>query len=435
MSQTYIADFKNHDGQEVVVRGWLYNKRSKGKLHFLILRDGSGYCQAVVGQQDVPAEVFELCGKIGQESSLTATGTVRADARAPGGFELQIKAIEVHQNVADYPIAKIGEEAEGPGADYLLERRHLWLRSKKQHAVIRVRSRIEKAIRDFFDDRGFTLVDSPVFTPSACEGTTTLFEVKYFEDKAYLTQSGQLYVEAAAQAHGKVYCFGPTFRAEKSKTRKHLTEFWMVEPEIAYATLDDIMKLAEEFMCHIIRDVVAKNRTDLEALGRDVAKLEAVTPPFPRISYTDVVERLNKEGHAFPWGEDFGAPEEAVIGSWSAKPVMVHRWPKDIKAFYMAPDPENPKVVLGCDVIAPEGKGEIIGGAQRAHSLEYLEAQIAHHGLPKEAFEWYLDLRRYGAAPSAGFGMGLERMTAWVTGVEHVRECIPFPRTIYRIYP
>lgn len=433
--QTYIADFSRFVGQEVTVKGWLYNKRSKGKLHFLILRDGSGLCQAVVGQNDVSPETFELCGKIGQESSITVVGLVKAEPRSPGGHELLLKSIVVHQNVEDYPIAKVGDDKSAPDVDFLLERRHLWLRSKRQHAVIRVRSRVAKAIRDFFDDRGYINVDAPVFTPAACEGTTTLFEVKYFEDKAYLTQSGQLYAEAGAQAHGKVYCFGPTFRAEKSKTRKHLTEFWMVEPEIAFATLDDVMALAEEFICYLVAEVLKKNRADLEALERDISKLEIVKGPFLRISYDDTVKRMNAEGHAFPWGEDLGAPEEAIIGTWSDKPVMVHRWPKDIKAFYMAPDPENPKVVLGVDVIAPEGKGEIIGGAQRAHSLDYLLAQIKQHNLPMEAFQWYLDLRRYGACPSAGFGMGLERFVAWVTGVEHVRECIPFPRTIYRIYP
>ena len=435
MSQVYISDFSKHVDQEVTVKGWLYNRRSKGKIHFLILRDGSGFAQAIMGKKDVPEEVFEACAGLGQESSVIVKGTVSADDRAPGGYEMHVTGMEILQAVEDYPIAKQSSDQSGPGPDFLLERRHLWLRSKKQHALMRVRNRISKSIRDFFDEREFINVDAPIFTPAACEGTTTLFSTKYFDREAYLTQSGQLYMEAAAQAHGKVYCFGPTFRAEKSKTRRHLTEFWMVEPEIAYATIDDVMDLAEDFLCYIVGRVLESNREDLEVLERDVSKLEAIQKPFMRISYTEAVERLQKEGHDFEWGGDFGAPDETAIGSWSETPIMVHRWPKDIKAFYMAPDPEDERVVLGVDVIAPEGKGEIIGGAQRAHSLKYLEDQIAHHDLPMEAFEWYLDLRRFGGAPSAGFGLGLERTVAWISGVEHVRECIPFPRTIYRIQP
>ena len=348
---------------------------------------------------------------------------------------MHVSDLEVLNAVTDYPIAKQSGDQTGPGPDFLLDRRHLWLRSRKQHALLRVRNRIVKAIRDFFDERDFINVDAPVFTPAACEGTTTLFETKYFDTKAYLTQSGQLYMEAAAMAHGRAYCFGPVFRAEKSKTRRHLTEFWMIEPEVAFATLDDIMQLAEDFVCRIVSEVLERCGPELDVLERDRSKLEAIVPPFPRISYDDAVKRLNSEGNSFEWGDDFGAPDETQIGTWSDKPMMIHRWPKDIKAFYMEPDSEDDRLVLGVDMIAPEGKGELIGGAQRAHSLEYLEKQIASHDLPREAFEWYLDLRRFGGVPTAGFGLGLERAVSWIAGVEHVRECIPFPRTIYRISP
>ncbi|MCB9833290.1 MAG: asparagine--tRNA ligase [Planctomycetes bacterium] len=435
MSRVYLVDLGQHVGQEVVIDGWLANMRSKGKLHFLTLRDGTAFRQAIMSKKEVSEEEFETCGRAGIESAVRLRGLVNADDRAPGGYELHVKGFELLAEVHDYPIAKQSSDQSGPGPDFLLDRRHLWLRSRKQHAIMRVRHRIAMTIRNFFDERGFCNVDAPIFTPAACEGTTTLFETKYFDGQAYLTQSGQLYMEAAAMAQGKVYCFGPTFRAEKSKTRRHLTEFWMVEPEIAYAGLDDVMQLAEDFLCRIVADVLERCQEELATLERDVSKLQAITGPFPRMSYTEVVERLNAEGHPFEWGGDFGAPDETKIGSWSDKPMMVHRWPKDIKAFYMAPDPENPKVVLGVDVIAPEGKGEIIGGAQRAHDLGYLEDQIAAHGLPREAFEWYLDLRRYGGIPTAGFGLGLERTVAWITGTEHIRECIPFPRTIYRITP
>ena len=435
MSRTYLCDLKDHVDQEVEIDGWLANRRSKGKLHFLTIRDGSAFCQAIMSKKEVPEQDFDICGRIGIESTIKIRGKVSADDRAPGGFELHVTGADLINDVQDYPIAKQSDDQSGPGPEFLLERRHIWLRSKKQHAILRVRNRISKAIRDFFDDRDFINVDAPIFTPAACEGTSTLFETKYFDTQAYLTQSGQLYMEAAAMAHGRVFCFGPTFRAEKSKTRRHLTEFWMVEPEIAYATLDDVMKLSEDMLCYIVDEVMAKNSADLETLERDVSKLEAIKPPFMRISYGEAVERLNAEGHEFEWGNDFGAADETAIGGWSDKPIMVHRWPKDIKAFYMAPDPEDERVVLGVDVIAPEGKGEIIGGAQRAHDLGYLEQQIKAHQLPMEAFEWYLDLRRYGNISSAGFGLGLERTVAWITGTEHVRECIPFPRTIYRINP
>lgn len=435
MSQVYLCDLKDHVDAEVEIRGWLANRRSKGKLHFLTVRDGSAFTQAIMSKKEVTEEEFDLCGRIGIESSIIMRGKVSADDRAPGGFELHVTGVELVNEAVDYPIAKQKGDQTGPGPDFLLDRRHLWLRSKKQHAILRIRNRIIKSIRDFFDDRDFINVDAPIFTPAACEGTSTLFETKYFETQAYLTQSGQLYMEAAAMAHGRAYCFGPTFRAEKSKTRRHLTEFWMIEPEIAFAQLDDVMQLAEEFLCFIVQDVLAKNRADLEVLERDLSKLENIKGPFLKMTYTEAVERLQKEGHKFEWGNDFGAPDETAIGAWSDKPVMIHRWPKGIKAFYMAPDPEDDRLVLGVDVIAPEGKGELIGGAQRADSLEYLESQIVAHDLPKEAFEWYLDLRRFGACPTGGFGLGLERCVGWITGTEHVRECIPFPRTIYRINP
>lgn len=435
MERVYISDLPRHVGETVLLKGWLNNRRGKGKIQFLEVRDGSGYVQAVMPKQAVPEDVFEAVKALGQESSIIVTGEVKADERAPSGVEVGVTGLEILQAADGYPIAKQSHDQEGPGPDFLLERRHLWLRSKKQHALLRIRNRIIKAIRDFFDERDFINVDAPIFTPNACEGTSTLFQTKYFDTQAYLTQSGQLYMEAAAAAHGRVYCFGPTFRAEKSKTRRHLTEFWMIEPEIAFATLEDVMQLSEDFLCYVVKVVLERCRPELETLERDISKLEAIVPPFTRISYTEAVERMNAEGHEFEWGGDFGAPDETKIGTWSDKPIMVHRWPKDIKAFYMAPDPDDERLVLGVDVLAPEGKGEIIGGAQRADSYEYLESQIAKHDLPKDAFEWYLDLRRYGAATSAGFGLGLERCVGWIAGVEHVRECIPFPRMMYRISP
>jgi asparaginyl-tRNA synthetase len=432
MPPTTIAHLKDHVGQEVTLNGWLYHRRSKGKIHFLLVRDGTGLVQGVMGRADVPEEVFALCDTLPQESSLTVTGTVREDARAPGGVELSIKGVTVHQAAAPYPIAI---QDDTPGVDFLMERRHLWLRSRRPHAILRVRSEVEKALRDFFDEREFTLVDAPIFTPAACEGTTTLFETEYFDDKAYLTQSGQLYMEAAAMAFGKVYCLGPTFRAERSKTRRHLTEFWMLEPEMAYATLEDVMQLAEEMLVYVVGRALRKRAEELKTLGRDVSKLETVKAPFPRMSYDEAVALMNREGHAFQWGGDFGAPDETFLASRHDRPLMVHRYPAAVKAFYMKPDPENPKLALGVDVLAPEGYGEIIGGGERSTDLAMLERKIEEHKLPKAAFEWYLDLRRHGNVPHGGFGLGIERLTAWITGTEHVRECIPFPRTIYRIYP
>jgi asparaginyl-tRNA synthetase len=430
-SRVDIRQLSGHVGETVTVSGWLYNRRSKGKIHFLQIRDGSGIVQSVVGIHDVGEELFGRCSSLPYEAALDVTGTVRADARAPGGVELSVQDVRVHHvPTAEYPISK---QAHGP--DFLLGNRHLWLRSRKPHAILRIRDAVITAIRRFFDDRGFVCLDAPVFTPNACEGTTNLFEVQYFEDKCYLTQSGQLYMEAGAMAFGKVYCFGPTFRAEKSKTRRHLTEFWMVEPEVAYATLDDIMDLAEAFVLAIVKHVLEHRRPELEVLERDVSLLERLQGPFPRISYREAAAILHDKGLPFEVGGDFGAPDETAISEHFDSPVMVHRYPADVKAFYMKRDPADPSVALCVDVLAPEGVGEIIGGGQREDSLELLEGRIAEHGLPREPFEWYLDLRRYGSVPHAGFGLGLERTVAWICGTEHVRECIPFPRMLYRIYP
>ncbi|GIW73475.1 MAG: asparagine--tRNA ligase [Planctomycetota bacterium] len=427
-----IERLGEHVGQRVRLEGWLHNRRSKGKLHFLIVRDGSGFVQCVALQANFPPETFDRLGRLRQETALVVTGTVRQDARAPGGYELQLEGCEVvHEPLEDFPL---GHKDHGP--DFLLQHRHLWLRSSQQWAVLRVRHEVEQAIADFFYERGFVRLDAPILTPAACEGTTTLFELDYFDQgKAYLTQSGQLYAEAGALAFGRVYTFGPTFRAEKSKTRRHLTEFWMVEPELAYATLDDVMALAEEFVVWIVRRVLARCRRELELLGRDLGRLEAVVPPFPRLRYDEAVELLRARGREFAWGGDFGAPDETVLSEAFDRPVMIHRYPKDVKAFYMKRDPEDPRLVLCVDVIAPEGVGEIIGGSQREDDLEALRARIAEHGLDEQVFRWYLDLRRWGSVPHGGFGLGLERTVAWLCGREHVRECIPFPRMLYRIYP
>jgi asparaginyl-tRNA synthetase len=437
MSQTYINQLSKHVGEEVTLKGWLYNLRSSGKLLFPQLRDGTGVVQCVVFKKAVEPEVWDALKGLGQESSLIIRGTVRADERAPGGFEVDVTNAEVVEAAHDYPITP-----KEHGTEFLMDHRHLWLRSRRQHAILKVRHTVVRAVRDFLDNDGFTLMDAPIFTPAACEGTTTLFEVDYFEDaKAYLTQSGQLYNEATAAAFGKVYCFGPTFRAEKSKTRRHLTEFWMVEPEMAYATLEDVMNLAERFLSYIASRVMEERAEELKVLERDVAKLEAIVPPFPRVHYDDAVKMLH-EAHErgemetrFEWGGDFGAPDETYISSQFDKPVMVHHYPAAVKAFYMARDPERAELALGVDVLAPEGYGEVIGGGERATSLEFLQEQIKEHGLPEEAFDWYLDLRRYGSVPHAGFGMGIERCTAWMCGIEHVRETIPFPRMLYRLKP
>jgi len=422
---------------EVTLKGWVYNLRSSGKILFPQLRDGTGIVQCVVLKNSIAPETWEALKALGQESSVVIRGKVRADSRAPGGYEIDVTGAEVLQQVHDYPITP-----KEHGTEFLMDHRHLWLRSRRQHAVLKVRHTVVQAVRNFLDQDGFTLADSPIFTPAACEGTTTLFEVEYFEgEKAYLTQSGQLYNEATAAAFGKAYCFGPTFRAEKSKTRRHLTEFWMVEPEMAYAHLEDVMLLAERMLGYIAGRVLEDRKEELKVLERDTSKLEAIVPPFPRVHYDDAVKML-QEGFdkgvlesRFEWGGDFGAPDETYISGQFEKPVMVHHYPAVVKAFYMARDPEREELALGVDVLAPEGYGEVIGGGERATSLEFLKEQIALHQLPQEAFEWYLDLRRYGSIPHAGFGMGIERCTAWMSGIEHIRETIPFPRMLYRIRP
>jgi asparaginyl-tRNA synthetase len=434
-----IAEVGTHEGQTVTIRGWLYNLRESGKLLFPIFRDGTGLIQGVVPKSAVALEVFAAVKGLTQESSVIVEGKVRADKRAPGGFELDVTSVAVLQRVSEtdpYPIS-----LKEHGVDFLMEHRHLWVRTPRQAAILRIRAEIIRATRDFFDDRGFVLTDPPILTPAACEGTSTLFPVDYFDEQAYLTQSGQLYLEATAMALGKVYSFGPTFRAEKSKTRRHLTEFWMVEPEIAFATLDDLMDLAEALISFQVKRCLEGRRQDLETVGRDLAKLEKITTPFPRISYDEAVRRL-EEGHAqgaletkFVWGGDLGSPDETYLSSQFEKPVMVHRYPAQIKAFYMEPDPERPELALCVDVLAPEGYGEIIGGSQRMASYDLLLQRIREHGLPEEAFRWYLDLRKFGSVPHGGFGMGIERAVSWICGLEHVRETIPFPRMLHRLYP
>ena len=418
-------------GQEVRLQGWLHNKRSSGKLQFLIVRDGSGFAQAVMAKAVVAPEAWAAGEQMGQESALELTGRVKEDARAPGGYELEVTGLQVVHLTHDYPIAP-----KDHGTAFLMEHRHLWLRSQRQHAVLRVRHAVVKAVRDYLDDQGFTLIDTPIFTPAACEGTTTLFAVPYFDEgTAYLTQSGQLYNEATAAAHGKVYCFGPTFRAEKSKTRRHLTEFWMVEPEMAFAHLEDAVKVAEALICFTIDRVLQTRRVELDTLERDVSKLEHVKPPFPWLHYDDAIKLVQSKGSQTPWGSDFGGTDETIIAEAYDRPVVVHRFPAAIKAFYMEPDPERPELTLSADILAPEGYGEIVGGGERMSSAELLERRIHEHGLPEEAFRWYLDLRRYGSVPHAGFGMGIERLVTWICGLEHLRETIAFPRMLYRIYP
>ena len=433
MTRIYIEDAGKHVGDEVTLWGWLHHKRSSGKIQFLMIRDGSGYIQGVLVKNAVAPEVFEAAEALTHESSVKVTGKIREDSRAPSGFEMDLSNVEAVQVVPKedpFPITP-----KEHGVEFLMDYRHLWIRSTRQRAILKIRHEIIKAVRDYFDDNGFTLCDAPILTPAACEGTTTLFEVGYFEEKAFLTQSGQLYSEATAAALGRVYTFGPTFRAEKSKTRRHLTEFWMVEPEVAYATVDDVMDLAEKMLCFVVQRVLEKRQPELKALERDVSKLEKILPPFPRISYDEAVGMLQKSGSEIQWGGDFGGGDETIISQQFDKPVMVHRYPTAIKAFYMEPDPLRADVALCVDVLAPEGYGEIIGGGQRMSSYDLLVQRLQEHDLPREAFEWYLDLRKYGSVPHAGFGMGIERAVTWICGLEHVRETIPFPRMLYRLKP
>ncbi|NBX68595.1 MAG: asparagine--tRNA ligase [Proteobacteria bacterium] len=428
--RTTIRELKNQIGETVELRGWVYNIRSSGKLRFLLMRDGSGIVQVVWFKGNVSEEIFAKLDTLTQESSLIVTGKVKEDKRSPIGVELDGVDLQILQIAQDYPL---GPKEHGP--DFLLSNRHLWLRSQKPHAILRIRDRFVKAVRDFFDQDGFTLIDTPIFTPAACEGTSTLFETEYFGEKAYLSQSGQLYGEAAAMAFGKVYCFGPTFRAEKSKTRRHLTEFWMIEPEVAFNDLDDNMKLAERFLEYTVQYVLKECAQELAILGRDTTKLQNVKAPFPRVSYDEAIDILKRKGHQVSWGDDFGAPEESAVSEDFDRPIFIHRFPAQIKAFYMKHDPQNPKLALGCDCIAPEGYGEIIGGGQREEDIDVLKKRIHEHGLREEDFDWYLDLRKYGSVPHSGFGLGLERTISWICGLDHLREAAAFPRLIHRIKP
>jgi asparaginyl-tRNA synthetase len=429
--RAYIEDIARYEGQRVTVHGWLHNRRSSGKIHFLIVRDGTGFIQAVMSKAVVGDDVFTRADHLSQETSLSVTGTVRADGRAKGGYEIDVQQLEVHAEAHDFPITP-----KEHGVDYLMDRRHLWLRTERQTAIMRVRHEVIDAVRDFFNSRGFVLCDTPIFTPAACEGTTTLFPVQYFDDTtAFLTQSGQLYNEANAMALGKVYCFGPTFRAEKSKTRRHLTEFWMVEPEVAYADLDDVIDLAEGLVEYVVGRVLDRRRNELQTLERDTSPLERVTAPFPRIRYDEAAEILRAKGLPFDYGTDLGGTDETVVSEHFDRPVCITHYPVHVKAFYMKPDPEQPDKALCVDVLAPEGYGEIIGGGQRIDDLDLLIQRIREHNLPESAFEWYLDLRRYGSVPHGGFGMGIERCVSWICRLEHVRETIPYPRMLYRLYP
>lgn len=431
--QVYIRDIAQYEGQEITLKGWLYNKTGKGRLYFLLVRDGTGLAQAVVFEKDVSEAVMEAAKDVTQESSIIVKGVVRKDDRAPGmpgGYELGVTDLTIYQMAEEYPIAP-----KEHGIDFLMRHRHLWLRSSQQHAVILVRAEIIRAIREWLDGNGFINVDTPILTPTSCEDTTSLFETDYFGDPAYLTQSGQLYNEATMMAWGRVYCFGPTFRAEKSKTRRHLTEFWMVEPEMAWADLDECMRVEEEFVSHIVQAVLENRAAELEVLERDTTMLAGITPPFPRISYDEALKILAEKGVPIEWGEDFGAPHETALGEHFAKPVFVHRYPAQCKAFYMEQDPDNPKLSLSVDLIAPEGFGEIIGGGQRTDKLELLEQRIRDYKLPREAYEWYVDLRRYGSVPHSGFGLGVERTVSWLCNLSHIRETIAFPRTLDRMYP
>ena len=425
-----LSQIEQFNEKEVQIRGWVRRHRSKGKVQFLTIRDGTGELQAILSKATMDEEQFKAASHLTQESSIEVTGRIRADDRAPGGYELDVSHIHILHLAEPFPI-----QPKEHSVGFLMDHRHLWLRSSRQHAILKIRHEIVKACRDFFDDRDFVLVDTPIFTPNACEGTTTLFQTQYFEETAYLAQSGQLYGEAAAAAFGKVYCFGPTFRAEKSKTRRHLMEFWMVEPEVAFAELADVMELAEAFLVMIVQRVLEKRQEELKVLGRDVSKLEAITPPFPRITYREALDRIQKGGSAIQSGDDFGAEDETLLSNEYHKPLIVHRYPAAIKAFYMQSDPQQPDLAMCMDVLAPEGYGEIIGGGQRIHDYQTLVSRLKDHDLSEDAFRWYLDLRRYGSVPHAGFGMGIERAVAWICGLDHVRETIPFPRMLNRLYP
>ena len=425
-----LSQVSQFNDQEVQIRGWVRHRRSSGKIQFITIRDGSGEIQTVLSKSTLGPEQFEAAAQLVQESSLGVTGRLRADARAPGGYEMDVSHIHIFHIAETFPI-----QPKEHGVGFLMDHRHLWLRSSRQHAILKIRHEIVKACRDFFDDRDFVLIDTPIFTPNACEGTTTLFQTQYFEETAYLAQSGQLYGEAAAAAFGKIYCFGPTFRAEKSKTRRHLMEFWMVEPEVAFAELPDVMDLAEAFLVTIVQRVLEKRQEELKVLERDVSKLEAIIPPFPRLTYQEAIECLQKGGSPIQHGGDFGAEDETMLSNEFQKPLIVHRYPSSIKAFYMEPDPQRPDLALCMDVLAPEGYGEIIGGGQRIHNYHALVSRLKEHKLSEDAFRWYLDLRRYGSVPHAGFGMGIERAVSWICGLDHVRETIPFPRMLSRLYP
>ncbi len=430
MKWIYIEDIAGYKDQEVEIRGWVYNKRSSGKVRFLLIRDGTGILQGTIFSPEKESLLFQKFDSLTQESSLILQGLVKEEKRAPGGYELLIKDIKILQVADTYPITP-----KEHGVPFLMEHRHLWLRSQKQVAILQIRSELIKAIRDFFDGRGFHLMDTPILTPSACEGTTTLFETEYFDQKAYLSQSGQLYNEATAMAFGKVYCFGPTFRAEKSKTRKHLIEFWMVEPEVAFAALEDIIELGEDLILTIIEHILKNNKKELEILERDLKPLQGIKKPFPRITYDQALRQLKEKGSKIKWGDDLGAPEETLLSDIYGDPVCITHFPSQIKAFYMQPDEKNPEVVLGVDFFASEGYGEIIGGGQRIHDLKLLEKKIKQFKLPREAYQWYTDLRKYGSVPHSGFGLGIERTLAWICKIKHIRETIPFPRLLYRIYP
>lgn len=426
----YIEDIAAHEGKQITVKGWVYNRTDKGKLQFVLVRDGTGVLQCVAFQRDVGEKLFADVLSLTQESAVIVTGTVRADRRAPGGFELQLQDLEIVQLTRDYPITP-----KEHGVAFLMEHRHLWIRSAQQHAILRIRAEVIKSLRNWLDGQGFVNIDTPILTPASCEDTTTLFETDYFGEPAFLTQSGQLYNEATIGAFGRVYCFGPTFRAEKSKTRRHLTEFWMVEPEMAYVDLEGCMDVEEQLVSHVVQSVLSNRGPELETLGRNIAALERITPPFPRISYDEAVEILNSRGVEIKWGDDFGAPHEAALGEHFDKPVFVFKYPAACKAFYMEVDPARPELSLSVDLIAPEGYGEIIGGGQRTSSYDLLLRRLQEHGLPREPYEWYLALRRYGSVPHSGFGLGVERTVSWMCGIQHIRETIAFPRMLEKIYP